>query len=169
MTTTGNLRAPRQSPPGPAPPGRQRLKMPIRKHWRNGLAKVPDSFLKRVNIHPDGCWEWTGATDTSGYGRYRYGGRHEPTHRLLWKLTVADVAGDLELDHLCRNRVCCNPDHLEPVSRRENTLRGEGPTAVLARKTHCKRGHPLSGANLYTYPNGKRLCRECERMRKRAR
>lgn len=124
-------------------------------------------IAKRIVVQDDGCWVWQGATDTSGYGRLRWNGKHESVHRLVWKLLVADVAADDELDHLCRNRLCCNPDHLEPVSGRENTLRGQGITAQLARQTHCKRGHPLSGDNLYVYPNGKRLCRTCERERKK--
>ena len=72
-----------------------------------------------------------------------------------------------ELDHLCRNRKCVNPKHLESVTHRENILRGETIMAENARKTHCWRGHPLSGKNLKLKPNGHRQCRACAAMRSR--
>lgn len=71
----------------------------------------------------------------------------------------------LELDHLCRNRRCCRPDHLEPVTHKENVLRGMAPSAINARKTHCKRGHEFTAENIYPSPDGVRRCRECRRLR----
>lgn len=71
------------------------------------------------------------------------------------------------LDHLCRNRICCNPDHVEPVTNRENIVRGVGFAATHAAATHCPTGHPYSGENLRIRPCGRRSCRECERRRNR--
>lgn len=76
-------------------------------------------------------------------------------------MEVGPIPEGMDLDHTCRNRGCVNPEHLEPVTTQVNTLRGIGPTAENARKTHCKHGHPLEGDNLYVDPEGKRKCRAC--------
>jgi len=91
----------------------------------------------------DECWNWQSYVLTTGYGSYHSRTRCLRAHRVAWELTHGPVPAGLELDHLCRNRRCCNPAHLEPVTTRTNILRGEGPTAVNARKTHCVKGHPL--------------------------
>lgn len=112
------------------------------------------------------CWEWTGATDPrSGYGqvlrRLSSGGRRTATaHRWMYEVLVADVPADRVVDHLCRNRRCVNPDHLEPVSYRENIMRGALGIAGRPKKTHCLRGHPRTPENVAT-PS--RNCKECMR------
>jgi hypothetical protein len=83
------------------------------------------------------------------------------------ELFVGPIPEGLVIDHLCRNRGCINPTHMEPVTNAENVLRGEGPTAVNARKTHCKRGHPFDDVNTYVYAKG-RACRMCHQLRQRA-
>jgi len=83
-------------------------------------------------------------------------------------MLVGPIPAGLQLDHLCRNRACVRPDHLEPVRSRENTLRGFGPSAINARKTVCAHGHPFDEANTGRSPNGRRFCRECGRIRARA-
>lgn len=86
-------------------------------------------------------------------------------HRYVWELVNGPVPGGLPLDHLCRQPACCNPEHLEPVTDRENTMRGLGPDAQRARfaaMTHCKRGHEFTAENTRIYKGG-RVCRECER------
>jgi hypothetical protein len=108
------------------------------------------------------CWEWTGAL-SFGYGRFRDGKLVVQAHRWAWKRLVGEIDDDLDLDHLCRNRKCCNPDHLEPVSRQENLRRG-----AQGGKTRCVRGHAFSGENLYVN-KGKRYCVTCLRIRKNAR
>jgi hypothetical protein len=120
-----------------------------------------ERFWSRIDARGP-CWEWTGPLN-NGYGRLRYGGRHRYAHRLAWELLVGLLGPDEELDHLCRNRRCVNPDHLEPVSRSENLRRGYGACAQHARKTHCKRGHLLAGDNLYIRKNGARRCLTCNR------
>jgi hypothetical protein len=115
------------------------------------------------------CWEWTGYTDSNGYGRLKLGGRisvSRATHRIAYELLVGPIAEGLELDHLCRNRRCCNPLHLEPVTHRENMRRSDGIVGRKARQTHCKRGHEFTDQNTYRRPDGCRVCRTCARWAK---
>ena len=125
----------------------------------------PDQFERlerKLTRDPSGCWIWTGALTPEGYGSIRNKGMGSTmVHREVYEHLVAPIPDALQIDHLCRNRACCNPQHLEPVTTRENTLRGAGPTALNAAKTHCIRGHELSGPNLYTSPDGRRRCRSC--------
>jgi len=113
------------------------------------------------------CWQWTAHVGTNGYGRteVQFGDRKETyAHRVAYRLLTR--AEPKELDHLCRNRLCVNPDHLEPVTRRVNALRGESIFAHHARQTHCHNGHLLEGANVYRYPSGRRECRTCSKAYK---
>lgn len=129
-----------------------------------------DRFWAKVEkLGPDDCWEWKAARFLSGYGRFKAGGRDTVAHLWCYELTVGKVPAGLELDHLCRNRSCVNPSHLEPVTHRENMMRGETITAANARKTHCKNGHPLSGDNLLIRKNGSRRCRACEKATQKRR
>lgn len=92
----------------------------------------------------DGCWEWQGARSASGYGVARWQGRDRPAHRIAYEFVHGPVPLELEMDHLCRNRGCVNPAHLEPVTGRENVLRSPiAIPAINARMTTCKAGHPL--------------------------
>lgn len=116
-------------------------------------------FWSRVD-RSNGCWVWTGSKSADGYGRFYSGGILLFAHRISAVLGGLGLTGGLVIDHLCRNRACCNPGHLEPVTHRENTLRGEGITARHAKQTHCSKGHPLEGENLYSYDGG-RSCRTC--------
>jgi hypothetical protein len=128
------------------------------------LAKaVADAMLKVKKDAVNGCWNWAGYVTARGYGRAQVKARFYPIHRLVWMELRGPIPDGLELDHLCRNRICVNPAHLEPVTNRENNLRGFSPAAVNARKTACKAGHPLSGDNL-KMRRGKRECKECLRI-----
>jgi hypothetical protein len=112
---------------------------------------------KKVNFTEDGCWLWTGAVARGGYGKIGVAGRHLVAHRVLYELIVDAVPANVELHHLCGNKACVNPDHLEPLVRAEHEARH--------RKTHCVNGHALP---LVTGP-GKRHCKTCNRDRQRAR
>ena len=119
-------------------------------------------FWAKVN-KTDTCWLWTAAT-TKGYGKINSGGglgKMLLAHRVAYEMLVGPIPEGLQLDHLCRVTLCVNPKHLEPVTNRENVLRGENFIAKKARQTECLRGHPLSGANLYTSPKGHRRCKIC--------
>lgn len=119
------------------------------------------SFWSRVEM-TDTCWPWMGTTSTGGYGSVSIKGKTYRTHRLAYELAKGSVPAGLVLDHLCHNPCCVNPDHLEPVTNQENVLRGIGPSAQHAKKTHCVRGHELTPDNLYTRPTRKwRECRQC--------
>lgn len=113
------------------------------------------------------CWLWQGTKSADGYGRFRVSEnkRLEAAHRYAYGLLVGPIPEGLTLDHLCRNPGCVNPDHLEPVTLRENILRSDGLPARNARKTHCDKGHPFSAENTYLL-GGKRHCRQCGRDRK---
>ncbi|OZC50545.1 hypothetical protein CH289_16090 [Rhodococcus sp. RS1C4] len=116
----------------------------------------------------DECWPWLRSTLAGGYGRYRLPTKHVLAHRFAYELVVGPVPEGLTLDHTCRNRICVNPSHLDPVTMRENTLRGESVPAVNARKTHCVRGHEFTTENTYPIPAGGRACRTCRQIARRA-
>ncbi len=113
---------------------------------------------------PDGCLEWTGARTWNGYGTFSANGHRTLAHRFAYEWLVGPIPTGLDIDHLCRNRGCVNPNHLEPVTRQENILRGEAAERLRAKyaaRTHCRNGHPYNAANLYLYKNGYRYCRAC--------
>jgi len=116
----------------------------------------------------DECWPWTGALTRDGYGRIRDdSGRKVGVHRLAWTLTNGPVPDGQVIDHLCRERACCNPAHMEPVDNRTNLMRGDTHAARNAAKTHCIRGHEFSEANTYVDALGKRVCRTCRQAHKK--
>lgn len=119
-------------------------------------------------VAPTGfCWEWTATRSTEGYGVFTEGRKQFRAHRRSYELLMGPIPDGLHLDHLCRNRGCVNPDHLEPVTSKVNALRGFSPMAVTARRTHCANGHEYTPENTRVCPDGGRDCRECDRNRKR--
>ena len=125
-------------------------------------------FMRRIQQDANGCWNWTGSKMHNGYGQLAVGPKRWAAHRYAYTQLRGDIPAGLDLDHLCRNRACCNPDHLEPVTRSENLLRGNiGNWAKEnnGKKTHCPSGHPYDEANTYMHPTGRRCCRTCARER----
>lgn len=112
--------------------------------------------------HLGNCWLWTGARDKLGYGRLT----RTLAHRLVYELMIGPIPEGLELDHLCRNPSCVRPEHLEPVTHRENLLRGVRANQNTG-KTHCLRGHALDTDNTYVRRNGARACKACQLQRQR--
>lgn len=113
------------------------------------------------------CWIWLASVSPSGYGKFRLSDprRLVAAHRFAYELEVGPIPEGLDLDHLCRNRGCVNPAHLEPVTRSENVRRGTKGRLV----THCPQGHEYDEANTYVSPQGLRHCRRCRRERELAR
>lgn len=120
------------------------------------------------------CWLWTAGTDGYGYGAFNWRPDNGATfrieaHRWSYQDACGPIPDGLELDHLCRVPQCVNPAHLEPVTHRENILRGEAPSAKWARRTHCSSGHELAGGNIRTEQNRGRRCRTCAHRNEAAR
>lgn len=131
-----------------------------------------DRFMTWVE-KTDSCWVWTGHLHSaSGYGRFSYGPRgHQKkvyAHRFAYEEMRGPILDGLCLDHICRNTRCVNPDHLQPVTQRENIIRGIGTSATNQRKNACKHGHPFDEANTYWRPTGGRTCKACARRRAKA-
>lgn len=125
-----------------------------------------DRFLARIPDEPDeqNCWNWQGGVHASGYAGFKKNKDHKQqyAHRVSYELFRGPIPDGLTIDHLCRNRGCVNPEHLEAVPIGVNVRRGHNPCARNARKTHCLRGHPLSGDNLIVTRPGHRGCRTCK-------
>ena len=133
---------------------------------------VAERLTRHIDITSDGCWLWTGSLDAAGYGRIYLGpevGRPGLAHRASYEMAVGPVPDGLVLDHLCRVRRCVNPAHLEPVTHRENVLRGEAPNIVLHRLGVCARGHDLATEASRRRSTGAVVyCRACRREDRRA-
>lgn len=131
---------------------------------------VAERIKSAVVVDENGCWRWQRSLNANGYGRIGFYARGpQYAHRVSYETFVGPIPEGLAIDHLCRVRDCVNPEHLEPVTNRENLLRGIGFAARYAATTHCPQGHPYDEANTYYRPGrGGRNCRRCGVDRARA-
>jgi hypothetical protein len=135
------------------------------------MPTVKQRFYEKVAL-PDenGCMLWTG-TSTRGYGKFYLRGKVAMAHRVAYELQVGPIPEGRVIDHVeawgCRSTLCCNPDHLQPVTKSTNALRGRPGQARRreATATHCSRGHEYNEVNTYVNKTGRRVCRVCDRRR----
>lgn len=128
-----------------------------------------DRFFNKVELIPfHSCWEWIGAKNNHGYGQIGiYKKPLQYAHRWSYEFHIGPIPLGMSLDHLCRNPSCVRPEHLEPVTHRENCLRGISPAAMAAKKTHCLRGHEFTKESIYSGKSAKsRQCKKCYAIRR---
>lgn len=131
-----------------------------RRPQRRYVRDLRQRVLAAITATPTGCWQWTGTVTDQGYGTIWVNGKNRKAHRVTYEMFVGPIPDGLTLDHLCRNRPCVNPEHLEPVTQLINNLRGDTLGARNLAKTHCPRNHPYDAENTEWY-RGHRYCRAC--------
>lgn len=131
------------------------------------LPRLLAGIDKREGPLSSPCWIWTRSIGSHGYGQIGVDGRMMLTHRVAWIELVGPIGDGLVIDHLCRNQTCCNPDHLEAVTHRENCLRGQSLKMQAHRNGTCLNGHPLTDD--MRRPGGRLVCRPCRNERDRLR
>lgn len=119
------------------------------------------NFLNKIRLS-NGCWDWVASLSVKGYGLFKLNGKTVKAHRVSYELFKGEIPKGLQIDHLCRNRKCVNPSHLEAVTARINVLRGETITAKAFRTTKCPLGHPYSMYNTWFDNRGHRNCKICK-------
>lgn len=126
-----------------------------------------ERFGEKIECGPymDSCWNWTSADNGTGYGQISINDKTFLAHRISYQLFRGKIPEDLHIDHLCRNRGCVNPDHLEAVTHKENMIRGRSNNRL---KTHCPQGHEYTEDNTYVSGN-KRTCKTCRRIKDKER
>lgn len=131
------------------------------------FSRTQQRFESKFKIVPGGCWEWTGTRDKDGYAFFKLDGNLRRGARVAYEMYVGPIPEGLQIDHLCRNKCCVNPEHLEAVTIQENLRRKN--SAARKRKwrrsapgnTHCMKGHPLVPGNVFVGTDGRRRCRIC--------
>src|SRR6185295_6669322 len=135
------------------------MKLTIGRQVRGPLIKRFNRFVMPVT--EGGCFLWVGFVNPDGYGQIQVNGAPRGAHRIAFELANGPIPNGMQIDHLCRVRCCVNPNHLEIVTAKTNTLRGRSIQSFNAVKTKCSKGHMLDGQNLYIRSNGSRTCKTC--------
>lgn len=139
------------------------------------IEKIQKRLASSFNVLDNGCWQWSKGKYPTGYGRISLWGRPPKggqfmAHRVLYELIYGTQPENMQIDHLCRKRDCVNPMHMEVVSKDENNIRGNSPSAIHSRKTHCPQGHEYTLENTGYWSNGpgkvkSRNCKACNRVK----
>ena len=138
------------------------LDFSLKKFKRLQMHQYKEKLLAKLD-KSNSCWIFTDSLDKDGYGRVRCGDKKIFAHRLSYQIFIGQIPDGLVIDHLCRNRSCANPEHLEAVSNAENIRRGE-TGKILKDKTHCPQGHEYNENNTRIKKSGHRSCKECDRI-----
>lgn len=132
------------------------------------VTNLPARMQSKIAIDENRCWNWLGAKNSRGYGQVSVAGVSKSIHRTTYAMLVGPIPDGLQIDHLCRNKSCCNPAHLEPVTAHVNTLRRPD-----VNKSHCIHGHELTEDNLIVRERrdgySMRNCRTCAQNQRKAR
>lgn len=120
-------------------------------------------FMNKVHKDDNDCWIWKGYIDKDGYGTFSYRSKEMRAHRWSYMHFVGSLDNNLTIDHICNVRACVNPKHLQQIPIKDNILRGSGPSARNAKKTHCRHGHAFADNNV-VHDKKQRRCRECSRL-----
>ncbi len=123
----------------------------------------PERIWKFIKIpkDPNGCWIWIGCFHWNGYGQLTFDHEHYRSHRFVYEYLVDQIPKGIELHHVCENRRCVNPFHLQPLTPKEHMMKGMGIGRINIEKTHCNHGHKFTKENIINY-NGWRYCRKCK-------
>jgi len=136
------------------------MRFELKNYPQAKILKLRHRMDSNYTVSPTGCWVWNLSLNVGGYGKVKFAGHTLTAHRLYYQLYRGVISSELVVDHLCRNRACINPDHLEPVTQWVNNARGVGVSAENLKKTHCKNGHEFTKENTIVGKN-RRSCRAC--------
>lgn len=134
--------------------------------YKRAVTPATERFSSKYTVDKSGCWCWSAAKTSDGYGQFWGNDSYVYAHRFSYEMHRGNIPSGLVIDHLCRNPSCVNPEHLECVTMKENTRRGilfEVKRMKAKKQTHCKRGHALFGENLIVGLRGNRTCKKCQR------
>lgn len=126
------------------------------------MDQVLEDLWDKIKVNENGCWIVQTRSLDRGYARLRLDGKFQRVHRFTYEVNKGKIPSGLQIDHLCKNRTCCNPEHLEAVTQKENLLRSDGVNTRNSKKTHCPKGHEYTPDNIYIQKTKYSLGRRCK-------